>query len=43
MTEHANDNSLTFFILNYVKDPKQFGVDIPSFKYKVRVKKVQLL
>jgi hypothetical protein len=34
-----NENSLTFLSVNFVKDKKQYGVEYPSFKYKVRVKK----
>lgn len=34
-----NENSLTFLSVNFTKDKKQFGLEVPSFKYKVRVKK----
>ena len=34
-----NDNSLTFLNVSFIKDKKSFGLEVPTFKYKVRVKK----
>lgn len=35
----TNDNSLTLLNVSFVKNKKQYGLETPNFKYKVRVKK----
>lgn len=34
-----NDNSLTLLNVTFIKNKRQYGLEIPNFKYKVRVKK----